>query len=884
MATVENTPLRPEVDNVLGRLRSKIRTYVFLEGTAWVIVALGAVFWVTLAMNWAYFKVSNLELPMWFRLLVDVAAIGFLAGCLMLWLVQRLLKNMRTKALALVLERRFPELDDRLITAVEAVESSSDSETAFTRTLRDRTIEEVSEATRQLEVGDVFAKRPLRNAVLFAVVFIASIGAFATLNKQAMGYWLDAFVGLKDEYWDRETLLVPHVISPADEREKPFREIKDELVYKHPRGEDFTLAVTVPKSEKADGKPWIAPETVELDYELQNNRGGATVTMSKTGDRIFRYTVPNLIDGMTFTIRGNDYVNRRPFRVEIVDPPNIKQLILDCDYPDYTGLNPEFAADPGETPSNVKTVDGSQVSEPMETSIVMNTTTNKPLTGFRVEGHNFRLTVKAAHENEAGDSVPAWAKFELLAQDGVPMLELPLEDGFADTVLKYGEPNFKLPVKLTSDAPLRLSPRTSPLGADRCQGMLLNPFLQVTELSGWLNEPLEHLPLPSNTVLRIFLEDTDDVLSTEPSQLTINGIVDQPPELDLECFGIGEYITPRAQIPVRGTIKDDYGVAKARFEFQLTNEAGELLSGPDWITRDFDNPPTTEPKTYTLKRDMDNDDPEDDEEFERFDLTKIVFQDATGPRGVRVGDVLHLTVYVEDGDNINGPHIVRQKPKPEYIFKVVSPDELMLILSQKELGLLTRFQQIKTEVEGVEKDLVGAESQLADLNALRQNNPNASLDDEESFKAVTATSARSIQQIGKNKGETGAVAASFRDIIAELDNNGMTSIDRSLHQDIIRLLDRIHNTDFPEVQDALNRLRDVHVRGSNASGELEESQQAVKNMLSNMKKAIEVMDLLVGFHALTKSLKETIKGTEEAKQKAAEEAIKQLEELNKLLD
>ena len=68
--------------------------------------------------------------------------------------------------------------------------------------------------------------------------------------------------------------------------------------------------------------------------------------------------------------------------------------------------------------------------------------------------------------------------------------------------------------------------------------------------------------------------------------------------------------------------------------------------------------------------------------------------------------MLILTVYTEDGDNINGPHIVRQKPQPEYIFKVVSQDELLAILYQKELGLLSRFQQIITEVKGVEADLI----------------------------------------------------------------------------------------------------------------------------------------------------------------------------------
>lgn len=933
MATASDTPVRPEIDTVLARLRAKIRRYVFLEGTAWVIVALGAVFWFTLAINWAYFKVSNLELPVWFRVLIDVAAIAFLAGCLMLYLIGRLLKSMRTKALALVLERRFPELDDRLITAVEAAESRGPGETAFTQTLRNRTIAEVSEATRRLEVSDVFAKKPLRNAMLIAVVFVASIVGFGMLNQQAMGYWYKAFFGLQEEYWDRDTLLVPHVVSPADERAKPFRLVDGEYVYKHPRGEDFTLAVVVPTKEESEGKSWVIPGEVEWDYELENDRGGAAVSMSKTGERTFRQTVPNLIDGMTFQIRGNDYINRRPFRVVIVDPPNINRLVLDNNYPDYTGLNPEFII-PGKTPSNIKLVDGSQVSEPMETSISMLAAANKPLVGVKIEGQNFRLTVKREREDAEGESLPAFAKFELLARDGVPILELPLAKDFANSVLApidasveemmeadqngdgklsdgevigplrehFPEADknedgildeeelhgfysrlFQLPVKLATDASFKLAPPGLPLSGGSSQNALLQPFMQVAETANWLSSPLNEIPLPSNTVLRIFLEDTDDVLSTEPSQLTINGIVDRPPELDVATFGIGEYITPKAQIPIRGKITDDYGVAKARFDYQLKTEAGQLLTGPDWIAKEFENPPETEPKEYVLRYDQGTADPEDDEEFEVFDVTKILFQDASGPRGIKVGDVLELTIYTEDADDINGPHIIRQKPKPEYTFKVVSEDELLDILYQKELGLMSRFQQIITEVEGVRDDLVKAQSEMAELNKLREMNPN--VEDEAVFKSITATSQRSIQQAGKNQNETRAVADSFREILEELGNNGIASRNmvESLRRLIIQPMDRITQNDFSNVKGSLESFRAVHAQNQNADEAIGTALGDVNNMLVGLNQVLKELEDLLGWQRLQRNLKEVIEGTEEAKRQADKEAIEQLNKL-KLLD
>lgn len=935
MATGD-TAIRPEIESVLSRLRSKIRTYVFLEGTAWVIVALGAVFWITLAVNWAYFKVSNLELPVWFRLLVDVAAIGFLAACLMLWLIQRLLKNMRTKALALVLERRFPELDDRLITAVEAAESATGRETFFTTTLLNRTIADVTEATRRLEVTDVFAKKPLRNAMLMAVVFTASIIGFGMLNQEALGYWYKAYFGLREEYWDRETLLVPKVVSPADDRIKSFREIDGELVYKHPRGEDFILSVTVPDDKRPDGEEWIVPGEVEWDYELENDRGGARSPMNKTGEREFQYTIPGLIDGMTFTIKGNDYINRRPYRVEIVDPPNIKQMVLDCAYPDYTGLNPEFLPDPGESPSNIKVVDGSQIIEPMETEILMQATTNKPLVGLRVEGQNFRLTVKSERKSDDGETLPAFSKLELLAHDGAPLFELPLAKGFGEQVLVDPEASFarimkhdansdkklsrteaqdtllaqfagmdankdelldetelhgycsrifSLPVKLATDAPLRFTPPGLPLAADWSKGLLLNPFLQVADAAAWASEPLSALPLTSNTVLRIFLEDTDDVFSSEPAQITINGVIDLPPVQTVECFGIGDYITPNATIPVRGKITDDYGVAEARFEYQLTTEAGQVLTGPGWMAAEFDTPPANEPKEYVLKRENGTPDISDDVMFDQFDVTKILFQDAAGPRSISVGDVLVLTIYSEDGDNINGPHIVRQKPKPEYVFKVVSSDELLAILYQKELGLLSRFIQIISEVEKVKEDLVKAQAELAALTALKQKDPNLVLEDQNEFKSVEATSTRSIQQAAKNLSETRAVEMSWREIVAELGNNRIETAQMvdSLNRLIIDPMKQISDRDFKNLVGSLDQFKLAHAGGQSSADDIQKCLNDVTTLLEHMQQVKKEMEDLIGFQQLPRALMEIMQGTEEAKKQTEKENLNQLEKL-KLLD
>ena len=77
------------------------------------------------------------------------------------------------------------------------------------------------------------------------------------------------------------------------------------------------------------------------------------------------------------------------------------------------------------------------------------------------------------------------------------------------------------------------------------------------------------LPLPPDGLLRVTLEDEDQIVSPTPTRFTINGIVDQPPIVETKLKGIGTSITRKARIPISGTVIDDYGVASVGFEFKV---------------------------------------------------------------------------------------------------------------------------------------------------------------------------------------------------------------------------------------------------------------------------------------------------------------------------
>src|SRR5438876_1128204 len=151
----------PGVMHPLERLRGTIRRYVTLEGLAVVGVYLALWFWIGLALDFGVFKAFHVdwvqELPKGVRGgLLAVLVLGLLA-VVAVKVVRRLLVEFRPPALALVLERRFPQqLGDRLITAVELADLDRAAEQGYSRAMIEQTI---ADAVRQVEtvpVNEVF--------------------------------------------------------------------------------------------------------------------------------------------------------------------------------------------------------------------------------------------------------------------------------------------------------------------------------------------------------------------------------------------------------------------------------------------------------------------------------------------------------------------------------------------------------------------------------------------------------------------------------------------------------------------------------------------------------------------------------------------------------
>src|SRR5579862_383196 len=91
-------PMRPAIARLLGQLKRRIRSYVLLEGTALVLVVLFSAFWLTLGIDWVYFRLTGLELPVWFRESVGITALLLAAFGALFWIGLRLFRRFRARA------------------------------------------------------------------------------------------------------------------------------------------------------------------------------------------------------------------------------------------------------------------------------------------------------------------------------------------------------------------------------------------------------------------------------------------------------------------------------------------------------------------------------------------------------------------------------------------------------------------------------------------------------------------------------------------------------------------------------------------------------------------------------------------------------------------
>jgi hypothetical protein len=219
----------PRIVHPLDRLRGTVRRFVVLDGLLAAVLFLVAWFWAGLALDYGLFKVSGFDwvqdAPRWLRAAALIALVVLLMAIVTTWVVLRLTRDLSYPSLALVLEKRYPQiLGDRLITAVEMADVDRQARVGYSPQMIRQTIAEAREAVGRVPVHEVFNWRRLWQKLFLAVAVMVALtavcyglaaafgrvtapGEFAWRTGDVVGIWGERNLLLKDTPWPRRAYL-----------------------------------------------------------------------------------------------------------------------------------------------------------------------------------------------------------------------------------------------------------------------------------------------------------------------------------------------------------------------------------------------------------------------------------------------------------------------------------------------------------------------------------------------------------------------------------------------------------------------------------------------------------------------------------------------------
>ncbi|MCA9230547.1 MAG: hypothetical protein KDA57_07845 [Planctomycetales bacterium] len=310
-------PIPKPVTRKVSLLRWLIRLYVLVEGIASILLVLGCAFWIGLAVDWTFEPVPAIRVAIWtfVMALTLYVAVRFL--------VSRTFRRLPDSSLALLLERNCPELDESLITTLEAADRRRSSSLGNPQLLQ-RTGEVAALQVRQIKLRRIFRFHPLLWKTGLAATLLFSILAFAFLQKDAFGFWINR-MALSEVPWPRRVQLAVLGLENPNQR-----------IIKVARDDDFELQVN---ASILQGH--VAPEQVEIRYRLADGRRGRD-TMTKVGEGLvgrddgqrFTYSFRNVAADLEFDLIGGDD-RLRNLKLQVVERPQIVSMLFECEFPEY---------------------------------------------------------------------------------------------------------------------------------------------------------------------------------------------------------------------------------------------------------------------------------------------------------------------------------------------------------------------------------------------------------------------------------------------------------------------------------------------------------------------------------------------------------------------
>lgn len=310
-----------DVRSRLGRLRRAIRAHLLGEGLAWLLLALAALVVVTLLFDWGLHRLTHQPVGRALRGVILLAALAGVAYVGWRRLLRPLLAPLRPDDLALLVEKRYPQLDDRLISAVQFSRQRWEDPSLQSPALVRRMAEQANAAAGGLDFLAPLNRRRLWGRLGLGGFGLLVLAVLTLAAPDTMALWFRRNVLFQDTPWPQQTHLL----------------VRGGPEFTVVRGEDFEAVVEAGPGSR------VVPPTVRFLVQYESVAGVEESTADRQPDGTYRRVFQNVREPFTFHVAGND--GRTPTcRVNLVEPPDLADVRFTIRYPAYMNLPPREIA------------------------------------------------------------------------------------------------------------------------------------------------------------------------------------------------------------------------------------------------------------------------------------------------------------------------------------------------------------------------------------------------------------------------------------------------------------------------------------------------------------------------------------------------------------
>ena len=343
---------------------------IFWTGFAIVLTGLTALFMGEAIVDWL------MPLPNFVRIALLIGGIGVIGYLLYRYLVQPLRASLTLREVALNVERNHPDLEDRLVSAIQF--GNRDATDPVESHMLQRLLEDTTERVKGIDFKATIDHSRTRKQVGIAALVVAACCVLALIFPTEIHTSLLRVL----VPWEKTdpVLTTKLTVEPGNARILRGKSLPIHVTVTGKSADKAVLtyedahSLYVPKN---DSRNEMETDNADRLPNPENPNGESKATQQQINmlqnpddKRGFAYEIFNIDADIEYYVAVNEAISER-YTVEVFEMPKVTEISVAYTYPDYTGLKPVVQTGTGD----IQAVVGTQAELKLTTNKAIQTAT-----------------------------------------------------------------------------------------------------------------------------------------------------------------------------------------------------------------------------------------------------------------------------------------------------------------------------------------------------------------------------------------------------------------------------------------------------------------------------------------------------------------------------